>query len=401
MGCMTVVSPERLRGDVVSLLHRSGGVRDFSLGAARILARAVPFDGFCVVTMDPATLLPTGEVVENALPKAATARMAEIEIGGEDFNSFSALANSGQLAASLSEATSGDLDQSLRHRELRRPSGFGDELRAALVDDSTTWGGLALLRASDRGPFEPADVALLASLARYLAEGLRRAMLLAALSADSKEHGESAGLVLLGPDNSITRADAGAELWLAELREGRAHEPLPPVVTAVASRARSIGNGQVMAAIARARVRTASGLWLLVRGSTLGEGDDAQTAVIFEPARPHDLAPLIADAYGLTDRERVVTQLVAMGLQTNAIADRLHISPWTVQDHLKSIFEKVAVCTRGELIARVFFEHYAPRLTDGAPGGLDGWFAPSTAAGQPTRDGPSAELKVRPTHLRT
>ena len=36
-----------------------------------------------------------------------------------------------------------------------------------------------------------------------------------------------------------------------------------------------------------------------------------------------------------------------------------------MQDHLKSIFEKVWVGTRGELVARLFFEHYAPRLADG------------------------------------
>jgi DNA-binding CsgD family transcriptional regulator len=123
-----------------------------------------------------------------------------------------------------------------------------------------------------------------------------------------------------------------------------------------------------------------------VRGSTLGGESDTQTAVILEPARPHELAPLIADAYGLTDRERAVTQLVAQGLQTGAIAERLHISPWTVQDHLKSIFERVDVSTRGELVARVFFEHYAPRLTNGTPVGSDGWFIPSKAE-QPPRDG--------------
>ena len=133
----------------------------------------------------------------------------------------------------------------------------------------------------------------------------------------------------------------------------------------MASRARSIADGTAPAgATARARVRTAAGRWLLMRGSTLGDDDDAQTAVIIEPARPHELAPLIADAYGLTERERAVTQLVAQGLPTNAIADRLYLSPWTVQDHLKAIFEKVGVGTRGELVARLFFEHYAPRLSD-------------------------------------
>jgi len=384
---MAIASPERLRGDLIRLLHRGSDVRDFSLGAARILARAVPFDGVCVVTMDPATLLPTGEVIENGLPEAARVRIAEIEIGGDDFNTFNALRTSGALAGSLSEATGGDINRSLRHRELRRPNGFGDELRVALVGDSATWGGLTLLRGSDREVFTPADTSLVASLSRYIAEGLRRAMLFAALSAERLDG--SAGLVLLAPDNSITRADAAAEHWLAELREGGRGELLPSVVTTVASRARSIGNRQAVAtaAIARARVLTESGIWLLVRGSTLGDDDDAQTAVILEPAQPHELAPLIAAAYGLTERERAVTQLVAQGLPTNAIADRLHISAWTVQDHLKTIFEKVGAGSRGQLVARMFFEHYAPRLTDGATVGSDGFFGPTSgAAGRSSTD---------------
>ena len=97
-----------------------------------------------------------------------------------------------------------------------------------------------------------------------------------------------------------------------------------------------------------------------MRATTLGE----QTAVLLEPARPHELAPLAADAYGLTERERAVTRLVAEGLPTDAIGARLFISPWTVQDHLKAIFEKVGVSTRGELVAQVFFERGVPPLRD-------------------------------------
>ena len=70
---MATVSPVQLRSDIAALVHRGLDVGDFSRAAARAIGRAVGFDGVCVLTLDPATLLPTGEVVENGLPPAATA----------------------------------------------------------------------------------------------------------------------------------------------------------------------------------------------------------------------------------------------------------------------------------------------------------------------------------------
>jgi DNA-binding CsgD family transcriptional regulator len=340
-------------------MHRGADMHDFALDAARIVARGVPFDGVCVLAMDPATLLPTQEIVENGLPVAVMPRMAEIEAHGDDFNSFASLAGSGQSAASLSAATGGDLQRSRRHREVRRPSGFGDELRAVLADDGVIWGALTLLRGSESPDFTPAEAALVAALTRELAEGLRRATLFAALSDDEAGEEPTAGLVLMAADNTITLTNAAADAWLDELRTDELGEQPPPVVRSVATRARAVVDGSAESGAASARVRAPSGRWLLVRGTGLGE----TTAVIIEPVRPNELAPLIADAHGLTERERAVTELVAHGLGTTAIAARLHISPWTVQDHLKAVFEKVGVASRGELVARFFFAHHAPRLT--------------------------------------
>ncbi|PSL04578.1 regulatory LuxR family protein [Haloactinopolyspora alba] len=79
------------------------------------------------------------------------------------------------------------------------------------------------------------------------------------------------------------------------------------------------------------------------------------------------LAATIAGAYGFTERERAITALVARGLSTAEIADRLHLSAYTVQDHLKAIFTKSGTGSRGELVSRLFLDHHVARL-DGAPG---------------------------------
>jgi DNA-binding CsgD family transcriptional regulator len=362
---VTDVSPERTRGEIVRLVHRGMDVRSFALAAARALRRAVPFDGVCVLTLDPASLLPTGEVVENGLPAAAMARLTEIEIRESDYNKFDALARAPHPAASLSRATGGRLDRSLRQRELRRPSGFEDELRAALVGDSETWGALTLLRERGRPHFAPAEVRCVAALAGPLAEGLRRALLLGELAENAHT---ALGLVLLAEDDSIERMNAAAGELLDELGTvdvgGRARVPI--VIQAVANRARGAAAGAVAPdPVARARVRARSGRWLVVHGSMLGHGAAARVAVVLEPAGAPELAPLIAAAYGLTDRERKVTQLVAKGLPTGDIAARLHLSAWTVQDHLKVIFAKTGTGTRGELVARLFVDHHVPHLTRG------------------------------------
>src|SRR5262249_13611990 len=139
--------------------------------------------------------------------------------------------------------------------------------------------------------------------------------------------------------------------------------PLPLVVRAVADRARTLataGTGPAAGTdpyTATPRVRARTGQWLVVRASLLGAETGARVAVLIEPARPPELAPLIAAAYGFTDRERRITELVARGHPTSAIAGRLHLSAYTVQDHLKSVFSKTGTSSRGDLVARIFFDH--------------------------------------------
>ena len=69
-------------------------------------------------------------------------------------------------------------------------------------------------------------------------------------------------------------------------------------------------------------------------------------------------------AYGLSERERDVTRLVLRGYSTVEISEDLVLSAHTVQQHLKGIFEKTGVRSRRELIGKVFFSYYEPRVRD-------------------------------------
>ena len=97
---------------------------------------------------------------------------------------------------------------------------------------------------------------------------------------------------------------------------------------------------------------------------TSPEGEPSMIALTVGPAKSSQIAPIVVEAYGLTARERQITEGVARGLSNGELAEQLFLSPYTVRDHLKAIFCKVGVASRGELVAKVFSEHYGPALHD-------------------------------------
>lgn len=358
---------DRVRGEVLRLVHRGLPVPDFSREVGAALCRAVPAEGTYLMTTDPATLLPTAEYVENGLPAPALLRLVEIEMREPDYNKWTHLARAQRPAASLSDVTEGDLDRSLRQREIRGPGGFADELRVVLSSSRATWGELTVFREANRPHFAAVEVRFLAGMAGLVADGLRRSLLLDEAAAGTGE----VGVLVLDPDDGVSMSNPAARSWLGSLGIGdRPGARLPVAIPAVARQARALcvplGAAHTPPVRpASARVRTRTGRWLVVRGSVLGEDADASVAVTLEPARPAELAPLMADAYGLTAAERRVTELVAQGLSTRQIAARLELSAYTVQDHLKSIFTKSGTSSRGDLTARLFYDHYARSLTAG------------------------------------
>jgi hypothetical protein len=131
-------------------------------------------------------------------------------------------------------------------------------------------------------------VDLLARLSGEFAEALQRVRFAQCLSADPVDAGDrDPGLLVLDDEDGIEMANAAPGAWLDEL-----HDPerrLPLVVTVAAQQARATA-AERSAVAATARVRAASGRWVLVRGSVLCNATRARTAVTLEPARAPELA---------------------------------------------------------------------------------------------------------------
>jgi DNA-binding CsgD family transcriptional regulator len=375
---MNLRSAERVRQEIVRLCHAGLDSRTFRVESVGRLRRLIPVDASFFATADPATLLFTSAVVDDVLAQA-TSQFVENEFLKDDSVKFARLARGRSPVDSLGAATEGELALSPRYREILAPMDLGDELRAALVVGAKCWGFMCLHRERTGPNFTPAEAAFLAKLTPHLAEGLRTALLIGDGRTTSRPP-EGPGLLLLGDDLSLAAITPAAEAWLAEVarNDWRGSLELPDAVYAVAARLLALERGgthEQPDPMPRTRLRTASGRWLVLHASRLRAADaEGRIAVIFEEARPSEIAPLIVDAYGLTKRECEITRLVLRGLSTAEVSGELYITPNTVRDHFKSIFDKVGVRSRRELVGQVFAQHYQPRMATGREPDADGRF---------------------------
>jgi DNA-binding CsgD family transcriptional regulator len=371
-------SAERIKQEIIRLCHGGLDSRTFRVETVRRLRKVIPVDVSFFATADPATLLFTSAVADDILARA-TPQFIENEFLKDDSVKLTRLARGGSPADSLGLATKGELARSPRYQEILAPMDLGDELRAALVVGSKCWGFMCLHRERSSPNFTPAEAALLAKLTPHLAEGLRTTLLIGGAQVTSLPP-DGPGLLLLGDDLSLDAMTPAAEGWLVEVAESdwpRSSE-LPEAVYAVAARLLELERGGSHAPpdlMPRTRLRTASGRWLVLHASRLrAQNTEGRIAVICEEARPSEIAPLIVDAYGLTKRECEITRLVLRGLSTAEVSEELHITPNTVRDHFKSIFDKVGVRSRRELVGQVFAQQYQPRMASGQELDADGWF---------------------------
>ena len=377
---MSAYATERAREKLGRLAGQGLDLPTFWRESSEVLARVVPhYSTPCWWTLDPASLLVTShyqtEIAE--LPPEMLAH----EYLADDVHKLAVVARSERGVSTLHEVTGGDPSRSPGWQRFIRPYGGDQEVLVALrTRPGEAWGVLGLYREPERPLFTLDELRFLRQVAPSLGEGARRGLLVG--EAADPDGPEAPGLVVLREDWTVESLTPGVERWLAELPDSRweARGALPPAVLAVAGRAlRTAERADAPGEVAIARVLSRAGRWVVLHGAALVADGGRRVAVIVEPAHPARIASLLMAAYGLTEREQDVTRLVLQGNSTAEIAARLAVVPQTVQQHLKSVFDKTCVGSRRELVGKVFFAHYEPRLRDNERRAI---------AGRPLRGGP-------------
>ncbi len=339
------------------------------------LRKVIDNDASCWHTLDPSTRLLTSdaprELVERGVftlqeAPAAGELIIRSEYMVDDLNTFAGLAKRRVPVGILGQATRGEPQRSARYRDLLLPADIPHELRGAFVIRGRVWGAVHIARRGKSGAFQQRDADKLAALTGSIARGIRASL---RFDAARRTTGvEAPGMVVLGPRDEVELITPPARELLTSLHpadSGYNHETIASPVLALASFVRSAPDG----AQGAGNVVTVPGrdCWVTLHASQPGPPGDGRVAVVLEPATGARSATVRLEAFGATAREREVATLLARGLSRAEIAETLVISPHTVEDHVKSLYEKLGVASRQQLVAQVFLDEYLPEVVRQTP----------------------------------
>ena len=310
------------------------------------------FDWCAIMTTDPETHLPSGGVVEGFSPDDCVP-FWDNELLDPDFNKFSDLAQRSDPIATLRNTVDGDLFRSPRYANVYVHLGVADELRLAFVAGSSCLGVGVFVRSEADGPFTLEELADVRQLVPVVTGILRRAQ---GRGIEEAATGARVVIMLDAADEVVAITPGGWEI-LDDLRTEPVDGKLPGLISAAASKGRA---GRIDPHLTT-RLRDRNGRWLRMDASSI-EGEPGMVVLTIGPARADDLVKVLLDSYGLTARETEIALCVCRGLSTKDIASELTISTHTVRDHIKTVFAKAEVSTRGELMASLFANHVFDRF---------------------------------------
>jgi DNA-binding CsgD family transcriptional regulator len=192
-----------------------------------------------------------------------------------------------------------------------------------------------------------------------MGDAIRRTVALASMRTDERDDVEANGLVIVADDHVVALGGA-AEHWLARLgfEAVSLGDRLPVPLLSITRRLQALEASDSTGPTPSARLSTTSGGLVQLHATRLRDaGNVGAIALSITPADSAQRASLLLAAHGLTPAQRRVAELVLHGDTTRQIVAQLRISEYTVQDHLKAVFDKLGVRSRRDLVAAVMRPH--------------------------------------------
>jgi DNA-binding CsgD family transcriptional regulator len=319
----------------------------------RLLAefrRAVRFDAYAWILTDPETQVGCAPLADvPCLPKLPElVRLRYVTA----LNRWTALIE--PPVALLAEATNGDLGRSLLWRELLCRYGVVDVATVVFRDGFGCWAFLELWRLGG-DPFDRTDAEFLQDVTPAVTAALRRCLARTFEPTAAPTHEGGPLMLLLSPDLRVLRRtpDTQQALRLLVPRDDEG-PPVPAGAYNVAAQLLAVEAG-VDLGPPSARVHLTGNCWLTLRAVRLeGEAprEERDVAVIIDESSPPERLSLFARCTGLSARETELLGHLATGADTREMAAGMFLSAYTVQDHLKSVFDKTDTRSRRTLLAR-------------------------------------------------
>ena len=344
---MTLSSASRrARQDIDRISASASGAIELRTAVLERLRAAVEFDYHVWLLTDPRTTVGASPLADipmaSELPRLI--RLKYATRGGR----WTALIERRPPVAVLSHADERDPDGA-PWREMLRAAGIGDVLSTVFADRFGCWGFLDLWRAGSV-PFGEDDRELLGYVAGAVTTALRaRQARTFATPREVDDRDLGPMVLLLDNELRVVEQTASTDAWLRVLVPVAADRPAIPAA------AYNVG-AQLLAVERRVddhhpstRVHLAGGRWVTLRAARIS---DERLAVTIEDSVPAERLDMFARSHGFTARETELLDHIAAGNDTHAIARRMLLSENTVQDHLKSVFEKTAARNRPSLLSR-------------------------------------------------
>jgi DNA-binding CsgD family transcriptional regulator len=318
------------------------------------LKGTIGVDRWCSALVDPDTLIAHTGIAETD-HIAELPRMLIEDGSCREPNSGASLTRNRDRnrVGVLSAGTRGDLARSRRWRECLERFGTGDELRVLAADERGCWGRFDFWRDRADRPFDAQDAEFVRAASAALGRGMRRATV--GLRDDARAVPRGTGVLLIGANLQPQGGTPAIYAWFRALNPAGMpyQDGIPSLVWSSVGRLLAAEAGEEQQRPIRIRVRAADGSWAVIETARLNDAGHG-IAVTVHAAAIDEILGLVARAYGLSNRERELAALIAEGHNTQVIAQRMFISRYTVQDHLKSIFDKLGVRSRLELLTRLF-----------------------------------------------